>query len=39
MKFLELFYVSESIVLMCLIRATQVKNDQLGNDINMDWLI
>ena len=39
MKFLALFYVSESIVLMYLIRATQVKNDQLGNDINMDWLI
>ena len=35
---MELFYVSESIVLMYLIRATQVKNEQLVNNIN-DGLI
>ena len=35
---MELFYVSGSIVLVYLIRATQVKNEQLVNNIN-DGLI
>ena len=35
---MELFYVSESIVLVYLVRATQVKNEQLVNNIN-DGLI